>query len=198
MDGTSEAFVAPPLPDGLPQPVDDGRAVRLAGTALPRLVLPSTDGVPVDLAELGPNGLVLYAFPKMAPPNVPDPPGWAETPGAYGCTQESCAFRDRDARFRALGYSVAGISAQTEAEQRDTVRRLQLSFPLLADPELSLAHELDLPTFEIGGTTLYRRLTLVARDGRIQKAFYPVFPPDRHPDEVLEWLQADAEGARST
>ena len=38
--------------------------------------------------------------------------------------------------------------------------------------------------------TLYRRLTLVAEAGRIVKAFYPVFPPDRDAAEVLAWLAA--------
>jgi peroxiredoxin len=38
--------------------------------------------------------------------------------------------------------------------------------------------------------TLYRRLTFVAEAGRIVKAFYPVFPPDRNAAEVLAWLAA--------
>ena len=43
--------------------------------------------------------------------------------------------------------------------------------------------------------TLYRRLTLVARQGRVVKAFYPVFPPDRNAAEVLAWLRAPGEHA---
>jgi peroxiredoxin len=38
--------------------------------------------------------------------------------------------------------------------------------------------------------TLYKRVTLVIRDGEIVKAFYPVFPPDRNAAEVLAWLSA--------
>ena len=48
-----------------------------------------------------------------------------------------------------------------------------------------------LPTFEAGGMRLYRRLTLVARRGTIEKVFYPVFPPDRNASEVLAWLAAN-------
>ena len=33
-----------------------------------------------------------------------------------------------------------------------------------------------------------RRVTFVAREGRIAKVFYPVFPPDSHAAEVLSWL----------
>jgi peroxiredoxin len=37
--------------------------------------------------------------------------------------------------------------------------------------------------------TLYKRVTLIIRDGEIVKVFYPVFPPDRNAAEVLAWLQ---------
>ena len=58
----------------------------------------------------------------------------------------------------------------------------------MSDQALALARKLDLPTFQAGGMVLYRRLTLVAEEGRIVKAFYPVFPPDRDAAEVLGWL----------
>jgi peroxiredoxin len=38
--------------------------------------------------------------------------------------------------------------------------------------------------------TFYRRLTVIARDGVIEHVFYPVFPPDAHAAEVLDWLAA--------
>jgi peroxiredoxin len=50
-----------------------------------------------------------------------------------------------------------------------------------------------LPTFRAGGLQLYKRLTFVAKEGRIVKIFYPVFPPDRNADEVLAWLEARAD-----
>jgi peroxiredoxin len=34
-----------------------------------------------------------------------------------------------------------------------------------------------------------KRLTMVMNDGRIEKVFYPVFPPDRNAEEVITWLQ---------
>ena len=36
---------------------------------------------------------------------------------------------------------------------------------------------------------LYKRLALVAEDGRIVKVFYPVFPPDENAGDVLRWLR---------
>jgi peroxiredoxin len=47
-----------------------------------------------------------------------------------------------------------------------------------------------LPTFVVDGMTLIKRLTLIARDGVIVHVLYPVFPPDRNPDDVAAWLRA--------
>jgi peroxiredoxin len=41
--------------------------------------------------------------------------------------------------------------------------------------------------FSVDGMTLIKRLTLIVRDGVIEKVFYPVFPPDASTAEVLEW-----------
>lgn len=179
----------PALPPDLPPPVDDGSGSHLEGSAVPHLSLTSTQGTEVDLGDLAVGGIVLYVFPKMGRPGEEDPTGWAETPGAYGCTQQSCAFRDRHREFSELGYSVAGASAQTSAEQTEAAQRLHLAFPLFADPTLRLRAELELPTFSIAGTTLYKRLTFVAKEGLIRKVFYPVFPPDENPEQVLHWIK---------
>ncbi len=75
-----------------------------------------------------------------------------------------------------LGATVVGISAQSPAEQEEFATREHIPFELLSDAGLALAELLRLPTFEVAGMTLYRRLTLVAEAGRIVKVFYPVFP----------------------
>jgi peroxiredoxin len=49
---------------------------------------------------------------------------------------------------------------------------------------------LRLPTFEVEGTRLVKRITLIVRNGRIEHVFYPVFPPNESADEVLRWLRA--------
>jgi peroxiredoxin len=193
------APVPPPLPAGLPVPVDDGAAAHLTGTVIPSFRLESTDGGEVDIGELSAGRLVLYVFPKMGRPDQADPPGWDEIPGARGCTQESCAYRDLHQEFRDLGWSVAGLSAQSSDEQKEASVRLHLSFPLFADPERQLGAALRLPTFEAPGMTLYKRLTLIARERRIVRVFYPVFPPQNNATEVLEWIRSnDAESRTRT
>ena len=64
-----------------------------------------------------------------------------------------------------------------------------MPFPVVADPERRLGDALGLPTFEVAGETLYKRLALVAENGRIVKVFYPVFPPDENAADVLAWLR---------
>src|SRR5690606_37351222 len=113
-------------------------------------------------------------------------------PGARGCTPQSCGFRDRHNDFLALGVSVIGLSTQDTPYQREAKERLQLPFQLLSDASLRLHDTLGLPTFSVDGATLYKRLVLVANEARIEKVFYPVFPPDRSAQQVLEWLQGAA------
>jgi peroxiredoxin len=48
---------------------------------------------------------------------------------------------------------------------------------------------MDLPTMDVGGQVLLKRFTLVIREGRVEHVFYPVFPPDRHAEQVLRWLE---------
>jgi peroxiredoxin len=170
------------LPTNLPVPEDDGAADHLAGMELPSLVLESSLG-PVDVRDFD----VIYVYPRSGRPGVPLLPGWDETPGARGCTPESCAFRDL---YPDLGVPVAGLSAQTLDDQVEFAERNRMPFPVIADPDRRLGAALSLPTFEIAGLTLYRRLTLVAETGRIIKVFYPVFPPDANAAEVLAWLRA--------
>jgi peroxiredoxin len=83
---------------------------------------------------------------------------------------------------------VIGVSSQSPDEHREFSERVGLPFPLLSDPALLLAERLRLPTFEVEGMRLYRRVTLIVEDGVITKVFYPVFPPDRNAEEVLGWL----------
>jgi peroxiredoxin len=175
------------LPDGLPVPTDDGAADHLPGMPLPPVPLISTAGDAVDLAAL-PGRTVVYCYPMTGRPGSDLPPGWDEIPGARGCTPQSCSFRDHHADLRALGARVFGMSTQDTDYQREAAVRLHLPFELLSDTELAFAGALDLPTFEVDGMVLLKRLTLIIDDGRIEKVFYPVFPPDKSAEEVVGWL----------
>jgi peroxiredoxin len=176
------------LPPDLPVPEDDGAADGLEGRELPDLELQSTGGEPVNLRDAAAGTLVLYVYPATGVPGRPMPEGWDDIPGARGCTPENCAFRDHARELAELGATVHGLSSQPLDEQREFVERLRMPYPLLNDSELRLAGELGLPTFEAGGSDLYKRLTLIARAGRIERVFYPIFPPDEHVNDVLASL----------
>jgi peroxiredoxin len=175
------------LPADLPAPVDDGGADHLPGTEIPPLELFSTAGS-IDIAVAARDTLVLYLYPRTGRPGQPPPAAWDEIPGARGCTPQACSFRDSHGEIAELGARVLGLSAQPLEEQREVIERLGLPYPLASDPELTLAEALGLPTFEFEGARLYKRLTLIARGGRVAKVFYPVFPPDRNAQDVAEWL----------
>jgi peroxiredoxin len=180
------------LPPDLPVPEDDGAADHLAGMALPPLALAVAggEGGRFDLREAATIGtLVAFVYPRTGTPGQPLVPGWDDIPGARGCTPQSCAFRERHFALAGLGALVVGISAMDPREQAAFGEREQLPYALLNDGPLALRDQLGLPTFEVCGTTLYKRLTFVARAGAIEKVFYPVFPPDRNAAEVEGWLR---------
>ena len=178
------------LPAELPAPVDDGAAHHLAGMRLPCLPLPATDGSRVDLAKLI-GRTVVYIYPRTGRPGVALPDAWDAIPGARGCTPQSCSFRDHFAELKSLGVAhLFGLSTQDTDYQREAAERLHLPFPILSDAELQLARALSLPTFEVAGMTLLKRMVLVIDDGVIAKAFYPVFPPDESAAEVVGWLRS--------
>jgi len=60
---------------------------------IPEVVLPSSAG-DVFLGSLAGERLLLYIYPRTRQPDTPTPPGWDALPGARGCTQQACGFRD--------------------------------------------------------------------------------------------------------
>ncbi len=177
------------LPPNLPVPVDDGACAHLAGLALPPIALPATHGGAVDLSQR-PGRTVIYIYPMTGRPGLPLPEGWNDIPGARGCTPQSCAFRDHHHELQALGAEVFGLSTQSTAYQHEAAERLHLPFPLLSDEALRFGAALRLPTFVVDDKTLLRRVTLIASQGRIEHVFYPVFPPDRNAEAVIDWLKS--------
>jgi len=179
-----------PLPPDLPKPVDDGAADHLFGLPLPPVSLPSTRGRVVDLRALSAPRTVIYCFPMTGVPGKPLPEGWDLIPGARGCTPQTRGFRDRYQDFKQLKTEVLGLSTQTTEYQQEMAARLHLPFEVLSDSEFRFCDALRLPTFEVEGTRLVKRLTLMVRGATIEHVFYPVFPPDESANQVLDWLKA--------
>ncbi|WP_433309238.1 hypothetical protein ACQP0U_20065 [Micromonospora sp. CA-269861] len=87
----------------------EARRVRdLVGRRLPEVVLTGADGQSVAVAAPG-AWSVLYLFPGAYAPGLNTyPAGWADIPGARGCTLESATYADRYPKFRDAGARVRG------------------------------------------------------------------------------------------
>ena len=136
-------------------------------------------------------------MPGRAPPKLGDGTEWDAVPGLRGCTPQSCAYRDLLSDFRALGVGVYAVSTQMSEYQREFAERMHIPFPILSDSELALTRALRLPSIDMpvdsgGPTTLLRRMAWYCEHARIERVWYPVFPPDRNAAEVLAWLRARA------
>ena len=176
----------------IPAPQDDGAARHLIGTVLPPVSLLATDKTRVTLAELS-GRAVVFGYPRTGEPGkISIVDDWDMIPGARGCTPQTCSFRDLFSDLKAAGAQhVFGLSTQDNAYQSEMAERLHLPFPVLSDEGLELTRALNLPTMDVAGLTLIKRLALIVDDGRITHVFYPVFPPDRNAGDVLTWLKAN-------
>ena len=173
----------------IPPPVDDGAARHLQGAKLPDIALAATTGRGCRW-RVWRAAWSFFAYPRTGEPGkAPLVEDWDMIPGARGCTPQSCAFRDLHTLLIEAGATrVFGLSTQDPTFQLEAAERLHLPFPLLSDARLELTRALRLPTMQVAGLTLIKRLALVVDDGSIVKVFYPVFPPDRNAADVHAWL----------
>jgi peroxiredoxin len=165
---------------------------HLVGLELPDICVPATtapQGLSLrDLASAA-SRLVVYAHPAIgAPDRDLITPDWMSIPGAFGCTAESCSFRDLNAVLGDLGAAVCGLSTQQHIEQTEAAQRLSLNFPLLSDHDHSITDHLGLPTWSASGQRLLKRFTIVTLGTVIEQLFAPVAEPAAHANDVAAWL----------
>jgi len=179
------------LPDNLPQPDNDGAADHILGVKIPSIILPSTEGK-MDLSKINTQFRVLYFFPMMAVPEKSLPSGWNDVPGARGCTPQNITINEHIKDLQKYDAGICGISTQSIDELIELSLLRKFSQPLISDSSLKFQEKLQMPIFHIENKTMYKRLTLIVKDSKIVKVFYPVFPPDKHIFEILEWLENDS------
>ena len=174
------------LPDDLPVPEDDGGCDHLDSFKLPNIQLTATNGDEINFSTI--NSVVIYCYPMTGRPDIKQPDGWDQIPGAKGCTPQSCSFRDHYNELKELDTEVYGLSTQSIQYQQEAKSRLHLPFELVSVESLSFINALNIPTLEVGNMTLSKRVTIIAKNGIIVKVFYPVFSPNKNADQVIEYL----------
>jgi thioredoxin-dependent peroxiredoxin len=93
------------------------------GDKVPDVTINDQDGHPVNLRDLKGKKIVLYFYPKDQTP---------------GCTTQACNLRDNYKLLLKEGYSVFGISTDSEKSHRKFIDKEKLPFSLLSDPERKL------------------------------------------------------------
>jgi len=145
------------------------------GDKVPDFELPDQTGTPRRLTDLLANGpVVLFFYPAAM---------------TYGCTKESCHFRDLAAEFAAVGGQRVGISADPVDKQRQFSDKHDFDYPLLSDTDRQVATELGVrrPLAKLGN----RRTTFVIdTDRTVLEIIHSEVSMHTHADRALATLQA--------
>lgn len=160
-----------------------GVAGALAGRALPRLALEMSTGEVVWLQGECDLGRVIYLFPGG--PWSPD----GGSGSGLGDVAQHRAFERHREDLLAYCLTAVGVSSQPARVLEASRVEHRVGHELWSDPGLSLADAVGLPTFIWAGVRWYRRLVMVVRGGRVEKAFFPVASPQRSGAQVLWWLK---------
>lgn len=90
------------------------------GDKAPQFSAKDQDGNVHSLEDYKGKKLVVFFYPKASTP---------------GCTAEACNLRDNWEKFKAEGYEILGVSADSQKKQQKFKENKDLPFPLLADEE---------------------------------------------------------------
>ncbi len=146
------------------------------GDVVPDFELPDQTGTPRKLSDLLADGpVVLFFYPAAM---------------TYGCTKESCHFRDLGAEFAAVGAQRIGISADSVDKQKQFDEKESLGYPLLSDADRTVATLLGAKR---GGPSFLpnKRITYVIdTDRTLLDVIHTEISMGAHADKALEILKA--------
>tara|TARA_Y100001970_G_C13944762_1_gene705040 strand:+ start:217 stop:783 length:567 start_codon:yes stop_codon:yes gene_type:complete len=177
------------LPNDIPIPKDDGMCKHLEGMEIPDISLLTSNGDFIKVKRNESFRIVFYCYPMTGRPDRNLPENWNNIPGASGCTIQNISFNNQYEELIKLNAIPIGITTQSIEDIKEMTERLKINYDILSDYKLEFTTLLKLPTFKIYERIFIKRLTLVVSNNRINKVFYPIFPPNNHIKEVLEWLK---------
>ena len=176
------------LPTNLPKLEQDGACDHLLNSTIPDISLPTQNSNFLKLNRSDTFRLVLFCYSMTGHPERPLPLNWDTIPGARGCTSQNCSFRDNYDNLVNANSLPVGVSTQSIEDIKEMTTRLQIPYDVVSDQELILVSAIKLPTFTIDNKIFLKRVTMIIEKSIIKKVFYPIFSPNFHVNEVLEWL----------
>jgi peroxiredoxin Q/BCP len=145
------------------------------GDTVPDFELPDQTGTKHKLSELLSDGpVVLFFYPAAM---------------TYGCTKESCHFRDLDAEFKAVGARRVGISADTVEKQKQFDEKESLGFTLLSDPDRAVADLMGVKR-SVSFLKVKRVTFVIDTDRTVLDVLHSEVSMSSHADKALEVLKA--------
>lgn len=146
------------------------------GTKAPTFTLPDESGNPVSLSDFTGKKVVVYFYPKD---NTP------------GCTRQACAFAAAYEDFKKIDVAVIGISKDSQRSHTNFIKKYDLPFILLSDPEREAIEAYDVwKEKKMYGKTsmgVVRTTYIINEEGIIEKVFEKA-KPDTNAAEILEYL----------
>ena len=179
------------LPTNLPKPKNDGACDHLLKKIIPKISLPNQNGNLLKLRRSDTFRLVIFCYPMTGHPDRSLPENWDSIPGAQGCTVQNCTFRDSYDNLIINNAIPLGVTTQSISEIKEMSNRLKIPYDIVSDQELRFARLINLPIFKINEKIFLKRVTLIIDKMIVKKVFYPIFPPNNHINEVLDWLKSN-------
>ena len=177
------------LPTDLPVPIDDGKCNHLVNKIIPDISLPNQNGNMLKLNRSDTFRLIIYCYPMTGHPDKVLPENWNSIPGAKGCTPQTFSFRESYDNFIKLNSIPIGLSTQSIEDIREMTMRLSIPYDVVSDEKMTFIKLMKLPTFKINNKTYIKRITMIVEKSIIKHVFYPIFPPDLHVKDVIQWLE---------
>jgi len=144
------------------------------GEKIPSFTLLNQDSISLSINDsIGIKNIVIYFYPKD------------DTPG---CTKEACSFRDEFEEFGNLDALVIGISSDSPTSHKNFIKKYNLPFALLSDPENKVRNMFGVKSDLLG--LIPGRVTFVVdKSGVVQYIFDSQLNSIKHVEKAKEVLE---------